>query len=84
MDVARLNITIRGRNGDLPEPVAIDLPDEDVRRIAAEAVRAGTIPGIGDVGADADFSDFVVDRFPPGAGRDFHYLMLRPKVPFGV
>jgi len=79
---ARLNVTINGQNGDYPDLVNHDLSDEEVRRLATEALSSGYIPGI-DADSGADFTDFVVDRFqatdtlPPR-------LFLRPKTPFGL
>lgn len=80
---ARLNVTFAGQNGDLPDPVAFDAPDADVKRWATEAVRNGGIPGIG-ANVGASFDDFVVDRFPPNEQRPFRLIQLRPKTPFGV
>lgn len=80
VDEARLNITINGQNGDYPDPVAFALSDSEVKRIAAEAIRTGYVPGIDPVSADLAY--FVVDRFP--ATRDMPArLMVRPKTPFG-
>jgi hypothetical protein len=79
---ARLNVTINGQNGDLPDPVSFDATEGDIRQVAAEAIQTGYIPGI-DADPNVDLTDFVVDRFqateelPPR-------LMLRPKTPFGV
>ena len=81
--MARLNVTWAGQNGDLPDFVAFDLPDDDVRRIATEAVVAGSIPGVARVGA-VDFTDFVVDRYARDGVEPSHVLFLRPKVPFGT
>lgn len=78
---ARLNVTWGGANGDLPDALAYDLTDTDVRRIATEAVQAGSIPGI-PAAPDADFTDFVVDRFP-STDETENRLFVRPKVPFG-
>jgi len=80
---ARLNITYGGSNGDLPDLVDGDASDADVKAWATEAVRGGGVPGIA-VDPGADFSDFVVDRFPPTEGRPFPLLVLRPKTPFGA
>lgn len=78
---ARLNITISGMNGDLADPVPFDATDAEIRQWATEAVRGGSVPGITAV-ADADFTDFVVDRF---SSKDDlpNRLTLRPKTPFG-
>lgn len=78
---ARLNITFSGENGDLPDPVSFDSTDGDIKEWATEAVRNGDVPGI-PAAADADFTDFVVDRF--GAKEDQpNRIFLRPKTPFG-
>ena len=80
---ARLNITWAGDNGDLPDPVAYDATDADVRQWVTEAVRNGDVPGIrADV--NADFSDFVVDRFAANDTRPYNLIQIRPKTPFGV
>lgn len=79
---ARLNVTFAGQNGDLPDPVAFDAPDADVKRWATEAVRNGGIPGIA-ANVGASFDDFVVDRFPATGDVTHNRLMLRPKTPFG-
>lgn len=80
---AMLNITWNGQNGDLADPVSWDLRDVDIQRIAAEAVRAGSIPGIA-ADRQADFSDFVVDRFAATAEMAWNRMFLRPKTPFGA
>ncbi len=91
--MARLNITWKGQNADLTDPISIDLDDAAVRAQATEAVNGG-LPGI-DADPNADFTDFIVDRFPatadvaetafapaiPGLPAR---VMLRPKTPFGV
>lgn len=81
-DEARVNITWSGSNGDLPDPVALDATDGDIKQWVQEAVRTGTVPGLA---ADpvADFTDFVVDRFAPTDARPFALFVVRPKVPFG-
>lgn len=79
---ARLNITHGGANGDLLDPIAYDLPDADIRRMATEAVRTGSVPGIARAEA-ADFGDFVVERFP-ATDELPNRVMLRPKTPFGA
>ena len=80
---ARLNITYSGGNGDLPDMVNYDASDAEVRTWATEAVRAGSVPGIG-VQAGADFTDFVVDRFPATDDVPQNRLLIRPKTPFGT
>ena len=79
---ARLNITFGGANGDLLDPVAYDLPDADIRQMATEAVRNGSIAGIARADA-ANFADFVVERFP-ATDELPNRVMLRPKTPFGA
>jgi hypothetical protein len=79
---ARVNITWSGQNGDLPDPVARDATDGDVKQWVTEAVQNGTVPGIA-ADADVDFTDFVVDRFPATEARTFALIQLRPKTPFG-
>lgn len=81
-NMARLNITFNGEQGDLPDPVSYDMTDGDLKQIATEAVRTGDVPGI-DAAPDADFGDFVVDRFPAKDDVPWNRLALRPKTPFG-
>jgi len=80
--MAKLTITYNGQQGDLPDPVSYDAGDGDVKQWAAEALRNGGIPGID--ATEADFHDFVVDRFPARQDVPFNRLSLRPKTPFGV
>lgn len=79
---ARVNVTFAGANGDLPDPVAFDATDADVKQMLTEALRTGGVPGI-PARADANLADFVVDRFPPTDVRPYNLLQLRPKTPFG-
>ncbi len=79
---ARVNVTWAGQNGDLPDTVAYDASDRNVRDWVTEAVRAGGVPGITADGR-ADFSGFVVDRFPATAARPYNLIQIRPKTPFG-
>lgn len=80
--MAKLNITYDGEQGELPDWVAFDSTDAALKQMAAESVRDGYVPGI-DAKADADFTDFVVDRFPAKPSLPFNRLTLRPKTPFG-
>ena len=82
-DEARCNITFAGSNGDLPDPVSRDAADGDIKQWVTEAVRGGNIPGIA-ASPDADFTDFVVERFPPTEARPFSMISVRPKTPFGI
>lgn len=80
---ARVNITWNGQNGDLPDTVNRDAADADVKRWVTESVRAGSVPGIG-ADPNADFQDFVVDRFPASDARPYNLIQIRPKTPFGL
>lgn len=82
-DQARLNITWNGQNGDLGDPVLFDATDTEIRGWATEAVRTGSVPGIV-ADPNADFTDFVIDRFAASDVTPFNRLMSRPKTPFGV
>ena len=79
---ARVNVTYNGSNGDLPDPVDYDAPDDAIRQMVQEALRAGGIPGI-DADPSADLTNFVVDRF---AAKDDlpARIGIRPKTPFGA
>jgi hypothetical protein len=77
-----LNITLQGVSADHPLEFDGEPRDADVKRIAVELVRSGTLAGIQVKGLpETAFDDYVVDRFDtPEGGRR---LFLRPKVPFG-
>lgn len=79
---ARVNVTYRGQNGDLADTVLLDATDADIKTWVTEAVRTGSIPGIG-ADATANFADFVVDRFGPTEQRAYALVQVRPKTPFG-
>jgi hypothetical protein len=79
---ARVNVTWKGQNGDLPDTVSRDANDGDVRQWVTEAVRTGGVPGI-PADARADFTDFVIDRFTANEARPYNLIQVRPKVPFG-
>lgn len=81
-DEARVNVTWQGQNGDLPDPVNRDATDGDVKQWITEAVQNGSVPGIG-ADLNADFTDFVVDRFPASEARPYNLIQMRPKTPFG-
>jgi len=78
-----LNITYNGHSADLPDELDDPVGDDDIRRIAVEVVRDGSLPGlhVPDLD-DRAFTDFVVDRFDTVDGGPRIYL--RPKVPFGA
>lgn len=79
---ARVNITWRGQNGDMPQPVYFDSTDNDIRQWVTEAVRHGGVPGIAE-SLHADFRDFVIDRFAANGTRPYNLIQVRPKTPFG-
>lgn len=78
---AVLNITYRGSNGNLREPIGFMSSDGDVKQIATEAVRTGYIDGI-PADLNVDFRDFVVERFTATAELP-NRIFLRPKTEFG-
>ena len=80
---AIVNVTWAGNNGDLRDPVSFDATDEQIRAWVTEAVRTG---GVANIAADpnADFTDFVIDRFATTEETPWSRLMLRPKTPFGL
>ncbi len=82
-DEALVNITWRGQNGDLPDPVAYDAPAQRVLAWVAEAIRTGGVPG---VAADSrvDLRDFVVERYAATGNRAVNRIVVRPKTPFGA
>lgn len=79
---ARVNVTWKGQNGDLPDTVARDAKDEEVKQWITEATRGGGIPGIA-ADPEAHFEDFVIDRFLANEARPYNLIQVRPKVPFG-
>ncbi len=79
---ARVNVTYKGQNGDLPDPVNFEATNGDVLGWAAEAIRTGGIPGIA-TDPGVNLADFVVDRFEPTEARPWNLLQIRPKTPFG-
>lgn len=78
---ARVNVTYGGENGDLNDPVLFDSTDADVKSWVTEAVQSGSVSGI--PAQDADFTDFVVDRFAANSERPHNLIQIRPKTPFG-
>ena len=80
---ARVNVTYGGENGELPDPVFFDSSDTDVKAWVTEAVANGSVPGI-PADPNADFTDFVVDRFTANEDVPYNRIMIRPKTPFGA
>ncbi len=81
-DIARLNVTWAGANGELPDPVPYDATDNQLKAMATEAILTGGIPGI-PADRTVDLRDFVVDRFPATPEVPHHRVFIRPKTPFG-
>lgn len=79
---ARVNITWAAQNGDLPDPVAYDTPDDQLKTMLVEAITTGSIPGLR-ADANVDLRDFVVDRFEATEARPWRAIMVRPKTAFG-
>lgn len=79
---ALFNITHRGQNGYLPEPVLRDTPEESLLKMAEEAIQSGSVPGV-EADPDASTQGYMVDPYEPGNGIDVWRIHLRPKVPFG-
>lgn len=81
-NMARLNITYQRQNGDLPDPVAFDAADGDIRQWVTEAVRTGSVPGIGEH-AQVDLRNFIIERFASDAQVPYNRIFVRPKTEFG-
>jgi hypothetical protein len=81
--MAILNITYQGMSADYELSLDFAATDEDIRRIAVEVVRSGSIHGLHVAQLDPnEFDGYVVDRLrAPDGGERFY---LRPKVPFGA
>jgi hypothetical protein len=79
---AIVNVTWAGSNGDLRDPVSFDATETDVRTWVTEAVRTG---GVANIAADpnANFTDFIVDRYASTEETPYNRIFLRPKTPFG-
>jgi hypothetical protein len=78
-----LNITYQGQSADYHLSLDYHASDADIRRIAWEVVRSGSVRGLHapHIAEDA-FRAFVVDRLRGPNGEQRVYL--RPKVPFGA
>ena len=81
-NAATLNIVWNGEQGELPDPIEYDLADQDIRAMAQEVIQTTGTPGI-DMDPNADFTDFVVSRYPAKDEKP-NRVFLRPKVPFGA
>ena len=86
IQMAQLNVTygVGGelQNGDLPDLVQWEAAEGDILAIATEALRAGSIPGIGQ-DENASLVGFRVERFKAEPDRPFNRLVIRPKAEFG-
>lgn len=80
---AIVNVTWKGNNGDLRDPVSFDATDEQIRAWVTEAVRTGSVANI-PADPNADFSDFVIDRFALSDETPYNRIFGRPKTPFGA
>ena len=78
----QLNITYMGHSADYDLQLDPSTSDAEIRRIAVEVVRSGSVRGLHVPGLGANaFDDFVVDRLRGARGEP--RVFLRPKVPFG-
>jgi len=79
---AIVNVTWAGSNGDLKDPVSFDASDSDIRTWVTEAVRTG---GVKNIVADpnANFDNFIIDRFAATEEIPYCRLFVRPKTEFG-
>lgn len=81
--MARLNITVNGQQGDLPDLVSYDMTDTEIFQVALESVRQGYVPGI-DAIDNPSFANYRVDRFPARDDVPYNRLSLRPKTEYGA
>lgn len=81
--IAKLNVTYKGANGDLPDGVAFDASSEAILEMAEESIRNGNIPGVM-ADEDVDLDGFEVVRFAADDGSGLgDRIFVRPKTPFG-
>ena len=79
---ATVNITWGGKNTELRDPVSFLASDAQILRWVNEALRTGSVAGIG-ANEGASVSDHVVDRFAATAAKPINRIFIRPKTPFG-
>lgn len=84
---ARVNVTYKGENFDLPDPVQYQAADGDILGWVSEAIRTGSIPGV-TIDPQPNLRDFKVDRFDaprtPATGQpDYNKIFVRPKTAYG-
>jgi hypothetical protein len=78
-----LNITYQGHSADYHLGLDYSASDADIRRIAWEVVRSGSVRGLHVPHlSESAFHGYVVDRLRTPTG-DLR-IYLRPKVPFGA
>ena len=73
---ARVNITYKGENGDLPDPVYFDAADGDIKTWATEAVSNGSVPGIPKDRHTEDMLDSLTDEASRIAFTDEQFRIL--------
>lgn len=78
MRQARMDVTWKGRHGELAEPVPFDATELELKGMAWQAVAEGRVSGI-PADPAVDLEGFVVDRIEGEAPR----VSVRPKTPFG-
>lgn len=82
--IAKLNVTYKGANGDLPDGVAFDASSEAILEMAEESIRNGDIPGV-TADEDVNLDGFEVVRFSADDGSGLgDRVFVRPKTPFGM
>lgn len=79
---ARVTVTHNGQTVDLPDLVAYNLPDENIKFMVQEVFRTGGIRGLA-ADPQVNFDDYVVERCPAIEARPYNLIALRPKVIFG-
>jgi hypothetical protein len=79
---ARVTVTHQGQTLDLPDTVAYNLPDTNIKFMVQEVFRTGGIPNFA-TDPQANFDDYVVERCPAIEARPYNLITVRPKVTFG-
>ena len=82
LEFARVEITWAGHHAELPDGMAVDATDDQVRAMVQEAVANGFHGMPAD--PNVNLRDFVVDRYGPSEARAQHLVTIRPKVAFGA
>jgi hypothetical protein len=79
IEMARLVVNIDGQAGELEELIPFNTSEEDVKRIAEEAIRGGLR---GMEPREVSFDNYTVDQMAGKNGLE-NRLLLRYKVAFG-